>query len=1020
MRPIRLTMSAFGPFPGTHEIDFAQLGEHRLFLIHGPTGGGKTTILDAICYAIYGDTSGEERKAEQLRCHFSDAATPTQVTLDFAIGPRRFRVVRRPGQLVPKKRGEGLTENIATAILWDRSDCGESEEGRPLAEQPKKVLAEATRLLGFTSAQFRQVIMLPQGKFRELLLAGSEDREAILQTLFGTEFYVRVQDELKKRARELQLQSQQVRAAGAQTLAGAKAESVEALELRRKETVAAVSQAGERIDAARRADEAARGKLRADEKATERFGEHEKVLEALNVMQRRAGRIERDGLKLKAAERAESARTEEAAARQCRGELEDRKKKWTDADTMAGKAHRADETALNRLKSAEDARAERAACADELARHGDLRQRVGRLEKAVETAKQSAEAVKKLDAALKRVDESLAKTEEEREAQQSQLTKLEGIAVQRSADQLALERAQRESEGRKSLAAAENGIKTHRTGRDLAEEARKRAEGEHQRVKAACYEIQRAWIDARAARLAETLTAGSPCPVCGSLEHPAPARSQGVSPTDDRMKSAHKDVDSAAAALAAAQAAVSQIERELAGEIAKGEGYRQNLGSSADEAVEVIEARLASARQAVQRSAAAGQELPGVRAAIESARARVEVAKSAGKSAEAARNDAAVADAAARAALAECREGVPSEWSTVAALTARTTTLETRIKAIDEAMEKAAISKRQTSAAAATADEAVRAATSELEKAQAAFDAARQAFAARLAELDFASESEHSAAKLVESQRIELRERIDAFSRELSAAADREANARRAIEALTRPDVQQSAESARAAAASLEAAVVGRTTLEDQMCQINEWLKTLAESAAELRRCDEQYATIGRLAEVAGGDNRERLTFNRFVLGFLLDDVLLAASERLKAMSRDRYQLQRKRQVTDARVNSGLDLEVFDAYTGFSRPVATLSGGESFLSALGLALGLADVVQARAGGIHMETMFIDEGFGGLDSETLDLAIRSLTDLLDSGRLVGIISHVTELRERIDARLEIQQTRGSSEVRFVIG
>jgi exonuclease SbcC len=335
-------------------------------------------------------------------------------------------------------------------------------------------------------------------------------------------------------------------------------------------------------------------------------------------------------------------------------------------------------------------------------------------------------------------------------------------------------------------------------------------------------------------------------------------------------------------------------------------------------------------------------------------------------------------------------------------------------------LKKASQSAAEANTSLAAAREAHGKAGEENHRADGALGEAQKRFSEQRTAAGFASDEEYRAARLADAQVRELEESIARHDRALSAAHDRNGRAVLAAAGLTAPNLPALQLSLREAKYKLEQAIGQRKTLEHDLGQLDrcvEKLRTLAEQAAEYEK---QYTVYGTLAEAALGKNDQGMAFQRFVLAFLLDDVLVAATARLKIMSRGRYQLQRQRERADRRGASGLELEVFDSFTGASRAVATLSGGEGFLASLSLALGLADVVQSYAGGIRMETVFIDEGFGSLDSESLDLAIRALEDLLRGGRLVGIISHVTELRERIAARLEVTGSQSGSSARFVVG
>ena len=305
------------------------------------------------------------------------------------------------------------------------------------------------------------------------------------------------------------------------------------------------------------------------------------------------------------------------------------------------------------------------------------------------------------------------------------------------------------------------------------------------------------------------------------------------------------------------------------------------------------------------------------------------------------------------------------------------------------------------------------------EQSQRRMEGLRSAFAGRLQGAGFANDAEFQAAKHSPAEIDHLEETIRRYDGDLRAARDRMERAQQAAKDLLAPDIEALDKAFQKAKADLEAGIKAEAALNEKLKQLNAWLESLRKTAHELESLEARYAVTGRIADVANGRNSFGITFQRFVLAALLDDVLIAASERLKLMSKGRFHLQRATIRGDRRAAAGLDLEVYDTYTGTTRPVNTLSGGESFLASLALALGLADVVQAYAGGIRLDTIFVDEGFGSLDPEALELAIRALVDLQRGGRLVGIISHVPELKERIDVRLEVTSTNRGSVARFVV-
>ena len=375
------------------------------------------------------------------------------------------------------------------------------------------------------------------------------------------------------------------------------------------------------------------------------------------------------------------------------------------------------------------------------------------------------------------------------------------------------------------------------------------------------------------------------------------------------------------------------------------------------------------------------------------------------------------AAAAATACLEERQKATPAEFADPAALQTAIAAAEQRSAALVAAHRDASSAAQQTATAAATAATAAAAAADELVKADEEVRVSCAELAERLSAAGFADEEAWLAACREPQQVARLRELIAGHAEQAARAAERVRLARAGAEGVTAPDLEALEAASLAAAAAALSARTAAVELAAAADTASRQLERLEELEREAAAVHERYEVIGRLADVANGDNPRHLSFQRYVLGAFLDDVLVAASQRLHLMTKGRYRLERTERRFGGRSAAGLNLEVYDAWTGIARPVATLSGGESFMAALSLALGLAEVVQAHAGGIHLETVFVDEGFGSLDDESLDLAIAALMGLGEDGRLVGIISHVSELRERIDARLEITAGKSGSRADF---
>lgn len=890
MKPLVLTMQAFGPFAARERVDFTRLGDRALFLIHGPTGAGKTTLLDALCFALYGDTSGGERDARAMRSDHAPAELETEVELEFALGAERYRVTRKPAQQRPRRRGEGWTQAQPEAQL-DRLTAG---EWKSLASQPGKVLDAVRGLLGFDSAQFRQVIVLPQGRFRELLTAGSGEREAILETLFRTRICSELTDALRERARALEAAGRETQTRRETLLDHAGCDSVDALKEQRTQRADEVAQRQVEEKAARERDTAAR-------QALERA--------------RAAVQAER--------ERADAAQRRQQAAQAC--EAVAQRKAQADAAQAAENARAAGREALGKRINELEAL---------LPAVTELAQTLARRDAAARQRDVAGAEHARLDAALVAARKTLQERREERERVQAQAARVEALTHRVEQAQAACERQLRLTQLRKDLAGAEARLGEAANAVTAADAALARAQRELD-------DVEHAWSAAQAGLLAAGLRSGAPCPVCGGTDHPAPARASADAVSEAALREAREAVRKAAAAREAAMARRHEADKQV-------EGLRATAGELARDPADAVDpqalqAELKSAQSAAQRLAELARELPACEHAIGEAEAALRKAQTAHQTAEGE-----VTRADAEAAL--LRRKLPQELNSVPALEAEIARVGSERKALDDALAQAQ---------------------------QAAQQAANELAAARSAE--------------------QVAEAALQRATQAAQAAAVEGGA---------PDLPAVEAAARAAGEALEAALLATRDAAGRVESADRTLAALADLAAQAGELERQYAVAGRLAEVAGGTNRLNLSFQRFVLATLLDEVLEAASLRLLRMSRSRFELRRVQGLVDGRRAGGLDLEVFDHYTGSSRPAATLSGGEGFLAALSLALGLADVVQSRAGGIQMETLFIDEGFGTLDPEALDFALSTLIDLQQSGRLVGVISHVAELRERMDVRLEV--------------
>ena len=1022
MRPLRLAMQAFGPYAGEQTIDFRALGDRGLFLIHGRTGAGKTSILDAICFALYGKLSAVQGSDEErIRSDLAGPETPTWVELDFAVGGELWRVRREPEQELARQRGEGTTTRPARATLWRRTGCrGDDEEGEVVATGVRAVGREIEARLGFNADQFRQVVVLPQGEFRRLLTAGSDERQKILQKLFRTERYRRIEAALAERARALRDEVARRRGERDVLLDQHGAQSAEELAARLE---AARAEHGKAEAEARRAGKAeanAREALEAARETRRRLDELEEARQAVDALSAQEPEMARRRAALERAEAA--ARLADAVTERDRrvAEREQAERDRKDAGRAARNARKALERAaraLERETAREEAREKaRRRVAELEGLRGDVEALAAAEAGLAEAERALTEARQAQDAAQARREGARAALAEVRE----RLAAHGDLSARAQALGADLKEATRLREGREALAEAQEALGRALDARGEAEALAAEAEAAFREAEAALREAESRSLAAMAARLAERLEPGQPCPVCGATDHPRPARPHEADVEEAAVREARAARDEAEAALAEARERLAAAQAEAAACEARVRTLADGLGEAAAQPLRALRRRerelareLEAAREALAALEDERARLPELEAEAEAAEQALDETKQAVQEAEQAR-------AAARAERTAVARRLPKALRTPQALEEALAAARAEAESLERALEAA----RRAHEAAQAEEAAARARCEEAEAAaRRAAEAAAEAeakLAARLQEEGFRDRAAWERAHLPEETMAAKRAAIEAHDRALHEATARLRRARAAARGLEAPDLAALEARLDEARAALEAAQRRAGESRERVRALEEALEAVRGIDRELEALERRYGVVGRLAEVAAGRaGGDQISFERFVLGGMLDEVLAAATERLRLMSGGRYVLRRARAQRDRRKAAGLELEVDDAYTGEPRPVGTLSGGEGFLASLALALGLADVVQSYAGGIRLETLFIDEGFGSLDPEALELAMRALADLQGEGRLVGVISHVPELRERIDARLEVVAGRDGSRARFVL-
>ena len=1046
MRLHRLTMTAVGPYAGTETIDFDRFAASGLFLLTGPTGSGKTTIIDAIVFALYGDVAdADDSSKDRIRSRLAGPETQTVVELVFSTSAGAYRVRRTPAYRRPKRRGTGTTPERASLKVW-RLTGPDGRSADDAVLRPDEAGPELARAVGLSRSQFTQTVVLPQGKFARFLRASSDERHLLLRDVFGTRVYDDLQKELADRARGAKRAAESARAdvrsaaealiallSGADGADGAPdpadrlrlvtaaaevdADAVEAvldearagLDARLARTEADLAQARERRSRATAALEEAKD-------LAARLARREDLMEAGRRLEDGAAQAREDVDRLDAAQRAARVAGVEALARRsalgARAALEDLAREGAgdgegeraraemagaldrlDLDHLGAAAPQADPTAapppvpplssmaalLEDLRARAKAARERAAA---LAPLEELEQGLGA--RRTELDERRAQETEMHDLVV-RDEEALAALPQDEDRLRTGLAAAQRASSRLPALELAHERAaarleahERLTEVAERLEAAAGAVEQARTG---ALAARDRA-----------HRLRRQWIGATAAGLVGELVEGEPCPVCGSPEHPAPAE---------------------AGAEAVPRADVEQAEDEAR----RAEALLQ-------------EAVLDAERLRTERDAAADRAGKGTRAEaareVESAAAALKAARDEAAAEE--RLDAELVELDRRSD--ELSERLAGRREALAGLRASSQTLDERLRADAARIESArgdagtVAELRAGHSARADADERLADLTAGARDAVLSAIEAAGALADALRAEDFADAGALARAGLDPGAREDLARRVQEAA--VEAERVRRGLAEEAVAALTgeeSADVEAAEADGEAAEAAWRDAVEARGSLRARRDAVEASCRALSRAVTALGAATGDAAALVEVSALASGSgsNRRAIPLASWVLLERFAEVLVFANQRLEHMSGGRYALVRVDDEKQAARRRGLGLGVVDRLGGeTTRDPRTLSGGETFYVSLALALALADVVTTESGGIAMETLFVDEGFGSLDPEALQDVLAELSRLRAGGRTVGIVSHVEELRRQIPDQIRVGRDDRGSRLRTIAG
>lgn len=921
MRPLKLKISAFGPYAGTTEFDFAKLGTGGLYLITGDTGAGKTTIFDAITYALYGETSGSNREVSMLRSKYADESTPTEVELIFSYRDKEYTVKRNPEYEKLKARGEGTTKQTANAeIIYP--------DGKVIT-RIKDVDNAIKEIIGINKEQFCQIAMIAQGDFLKLLLSSTKERIDIFRHIFKTELFGDLQERLKKESGNLSRECDTIKQSISQYIEGivCDEDSVDSIE----------------VEKAKKGDLTMEDIVALIEKLIIEDGKTESELAELKI----ALQKELDAVKARVAKTKDIALAKEDLLKNEKSLAEQ-----TEQKELLSKKCDMERERQPKIKELTEAAAKIEATLPE---YKELATKQLQLKTNTTVIEASADKFSSLGKKIKELSDEISTLNEELKT----LQKAGEDKIQFEADKAV------QLELSKKLTALKSNIAALNVAGEKYQTAIKKYEAKASGATEldSTYKCKnKMYLDAQAGILADTLEENMPCPVCGSTEHPNIATRPENAPTKEDLDALQEQVANANSEANTARESASSLKGALDEKESSVKAEIQSLlgDVSFDEAISEVETRLfdiaeaiadfdkqiKEAQKKIDRKKAIETTLPEKTEALEKAKSDIEL----------------------------IRDDVKTKVAESKSLDERIAQLQEKLTFESESKAEAEITILTTTAEQIQKD---------YEVAQKNLNACNEKLAS------------------LKSARDEIMKRLEGDS---DVDPDKES------------ELQATLEGKHKKLSNDEKVIHSRLTANRKS------LDNIKAKADALIAVENKYAWVKSLSNTANGTirDKEKIMLETYIQMNYFDRIIARANTRLMIMTDGQYDLVRRKEALNNKGQSGLDLDVIDHYNGSERSVKSLSGGESFKASLALALGLADEIQSSAGGIKLDTMFVDEGFGSLDEESLSQAMKALTSLADNNRLVGIISHVGELKQKIDKQIVVTKDKsGGSKAEIII-
>ena len=1045
MKPLKLTMSAFGPYANIQVIDFTELDNRNIFLINGPTGAGKTTIFDAISYALFGEASNSNKDRDGLRSDFAPKETVTYVDLEFSLKNKIYKVTRYPQQERKKSRGDGFTNKNAEAflILPDENTVS----GVNAVEE------KINEILGINKNQFRQIVMLPQGEFRKLLEADSSEREIIFRKIFGTEPFERFQKILDDKRKEIYKNIAKVNTERITNVKRIDASNNETLielidkeNLNFNEIILEVNEVIKndkikkenyytRIELINKEEIKIQNEIVLLEEVNKKIKEKEEYDKKYGELISQKEEYENKKLRLHQGRKALEVMIFEDNFKEREKYFQIKEEEYREVEERVNLYEKKVEQSIKKLKEEESKEEEREEVSNRLTIFKSFQSKVRNYEHKKDNIEQvKQELVKKekyyfsLDAQIKMDRTSLNNLNK-------QFIELQRFEVEKEKVNSKIEEKEAICNDMRDFYKYYNGYLINTKKYNNLKANFNKVEKSYIEFKLNYETMEDNFKKGQAGILAKDLKEGTKCPVCGSMHHPSVAKMIKGVPTEEELNNLKEEFEK----IKQQRDKILQSLSDLNGVITNSNEIlldyksklKNSLGETIDEnwekdilhfitikgkeislEVQNLKDRLKKFEEDNNKKIDVSNNLIKLEGEIEKNTIVLEKINEEYK-------DSFAKVKIEEKSILDTEKEIPEEIRSIVALDKKIKYLEYILLKLNQSLEKARREYENTNNEYIFLKTNKKNKLESLEELIKDIEKNKENLNKKIIDCGFRDYNNYLSIKLSEEKLKNLDEDIQNYNQDFKTV---KFNLDRAITECENLEFKN----ADIIKEKLKLVKEEKIKLNQEYNIIFSRLDNNIKSLKEINKINEKinekendYNIIGELARISNGDNDERITFERYVLAAYFDEIINAANIRLSKMTGGRFLLNRKEEKGKGRRQEGLELEVFDNYTGKARHVKTLSGGESFKASLSLALGLADVIQSYAGGIRLDTIFIDEGFGTLDPESLDNAIETLVDLQNDGRLVGIISHVPELKERIDSILEIIPTKEGSKARFII-